>query len=123
MDIDAELLENLGLKDKRHLALRLRKGLYGLKQSGRLWNLMFHDILKSLRFIQSYTDSCLYIKEDVMGKTLVGIYVDDVLATGTNVQMVDEFFNDMKVVGLKDLGVVTKFLGIVFDYSAETGWV
>ena len=58
-----------------------------------------------------------------MGKTLVGIYVDDVLATGTNVQMVDEFFNDMKFVELKDLGVVTKFLGIVFNYSADNGWV
>ena len=78
MDIEAELLENLGLKDKRHLALRLRKGLYGLKQSGRLWNLMLHDILKSLDFSQSYTDSCLYIQENVMGKPLVGIYVDDV---------------------------------------------
>ena len=29
----------------------------------------------------------------------------------------------MKVVELKDLGAVTKFLGIVFDFNAETGWV
>lgn len=116
-------MENLGVMDKRQLALRLKKGLYGLEQSGRLWNLMPNDILKSLGFSQSYTNSCLYVKEDIKGKTLVGIYVDDVLATGTSVQKVDEFFNDMKVVELKDLGIVTKFLGIVFDYDAETGWV
>ena len=53
---------------------------------------MLHDILESLGFSQSYTDSCLYTKEDVKGKTIVGIYVDDVLATGTSVQKVDEFF-------------------------------
>lgn len=123
MDIDAELMENLGVKDNRQLDLRLKKGLYGLKKSGRLWNLMLHDILKPLGFSQSYTDSYLNIKEDIKGKTLVGIYVVDVLTTGTSVQKVDEFFNNMKVVELKDLGVVTKFLGIVFDYEAETSWV
>ena len=80
------------MKDKKHLALRLKKDLYGLKQLGRLWNMMLHDILKSLGFSQSYTDRCLYIKEDVMGKTLVGIYVDDDLATGTRVQTVDVIF-------------------------------
>ena len=61
IDIDAELLEKLGVKDKRHLALRLKKSMYGLKQLGRLWNRMLHDILKSLGLHLSYTDSCLYI--------------------------------------------------------------
>ncbi|KAG2927782.1 hypothetical protein PC110_g1843 [Phytophthora cactorum] len=122
MEIAVELLRKLGVKDKRQLALRLKKGLYGLKQSGRLWNLMLHEILLSLGFRQCYTDSCLYIKDETDGKTLVGIYVDDVLGTGTSVQKVDEFFEDMKVVELKDLGVVTKFLGIAFDYDDNTGW-
>ncbi|OWZ00803.1 Pol Polyprotein [Phytophthora megakarya] len=36
MDISIELLRKLGVKDKRQLSLRLKKGLYGLKQSGRL---------------------------------------------------------------------------------------
>ena len=53
----------------------------------------------------------------------MGIYVDDVLATSTSVQKVYEFFYDMKVVELKDLGVVTKILGIVFDYDVKAGWV
>ncbi|POM61907.1 putative Pol Polyprotein [Phytophthora palmivora] len=122
MEIDDELLRALGAKDKRELALRLKKGLYGLKQSGRLWNLLLHKILLSVGFCQCYTDSCLYIKHEADDKTLVGIYVDDVLVTGTSVQKVDGFFNDMKVVELKDLGVVTKFLGIVFDYDVEAGW-
>ena len=28
----------------------------------------------------------------------------------------------MQVVKLKNIGVVTKFLGIAFNYSAKTGW-
>uniref|UniRef100_A0AAV1V6E9 Reverse transcriptase Ty1/copia-type domain-containing protein n=1 Tax=Peronospora matthiolae TaxID=2874970 RepID=A0AAV1V6E9_9STRA len=76
----------------------------------------------SLGFSQCYTDSCLYIKTETDGKTLVGIYVDDVLATGTDVNKVNDLFVDMQVIELKDLGVVTKFLGIAFNYSAKTGW-
>nr|CCA14419.1 conserved hypothetical protein [Albugo laibachii Nc14] len=92
MEFDHELLQKLGVRDKRQLALKLKKGLYGLKQSVRLWNLMLHDILKSLGFTQCYTDSCLYIKTEADGKTLVGIYVDDVLVTGTSVKKIDYFF-------------------------------
>ncbi|KAG6623476.1 Copia LTR rider [Phytophthora cinnamomi] len=69
-----------------------------------------------------YTDSCLYIEHEANVKTLVGIYVADVLVTGTSVKKVDYFFNDMKVVELNDIGVVTKFLGIVFDNDVEVGW-
>ncbi|KAG3106867.1 hypothetical protein PC121_g79 [Phytophthora cactorum] len=50
MMISEVLLKLLGVKVKRELALRLKKGLYGLKQSGRLWNLMLHAILESLVF-------------------------------------------------------------------------
>ncbi|POM79276.1 Retrotransposon Tca5 Polyprotein [Phytophthora palmivora] len=79
----------LGVKDKREHALRLKKGLYGLKQSGRLWNWMLHKLLLSVGLCQCYMDSCLYINHEADGKTLVGIYVDDVLVTGTSVKKVD----------------------------------
>ncbi|OWZ15170.1 Pol Polyprotein [Phytophthora megakarya] len=108
MDISIELLGKLCVKAERQLALRLKKGLYGLKQSGRLWNLMLHEILLSLGLRQCYTDGCMYIKDEADGKTLVGIYGGYMLVTGTSVEKVDTFFKDMKVVELKDLGVVTK---------------
>ena len=82
---------------------------------------MLHDILTSL-VQQCYTDSCLYIKNETDGKTLVRIYVDNILVTGTSARKVEEFFGDMEVVGLKDLGVFKYFLGIAFNYGDETGW-
>lgn len=51
----------------------------------------------SLGFDQCYTDICLYIKSETDGKTLMGI-VDDILATGTSMKKVDDFFSDMQVV-------------------------
>lgn len=104
------------MTDKREIALLLKKGLYGIKQLGRLWNLRLHAILLSLGFIQCYTDSCMYAKIEVDGTTLVGVYVDDLLVTGTSGATVDKFVADMQVVELKDLGVVSKFLGTTFNY-------
>nr|CCA20622.1 Yokozuna putative [Albugo laibachii Nc14] len=72
---------------------------------------MLHDILTSLDFQQCCTDSCLYIKNKTDGKTLVGIYGDDTLVTGTSARKVKKFFGDMKMVELKDPGVFKKFLG------------
>ncbi|GMF41124.1 unnamed protein product [Phytophthora fragariaefolia] len=122
MEISEALLRFLGVKDKRELALRLKKGLYGLKPSGRLWNFMLHAILVSLGFTQCYTDSCMYVKVEDDGTTLVGVYVDDLLVTGTSTAKVDKLFADMQVVELKDLGVVSKFLGISFSYDDIAGW-
>ncbi|KAE9329513.1 hypothetical protein PR003_g15543, partial [Phytophthora rubi] len=47
---------------------------------------------------------------------------DDILVTTTSVEKVDKFFQDMQVVELKDLGVVSKFLGVAFSYDEEDGW-
>ncbi|KAE8991914.1 hypothetical protein PR002_g20704 [Phytophthora rubi] len=123
MEIPDELLALLGVKHKGQLALRLIKSLYGLKQAGRLWNMLLHKILVKLGFCQCYTDGCLYYKRDAGGVTLVSVYVDDLLVTGTSNARVDAFFEDMAVLELKDLGVVSKFLGIGFEYDKDKGWL
>ncbi|OWZ18804.1 Pol Polyprotein [Phytophthora megakarya] len=95
MVLSVELLALLGVKHKRELELRLIKSLYGLKQAGRLWNLLLHKTLVELGYCQCYTDSCLYFKRDA----------------------------EMVVLELKDLGVVSKFLGIGFEYDKDKGWL
>ncbi|GMF64041.1 unnamed protein product [Phytophthora fragariaefolia] len=117
MEIGQTKLVELGAHHKRELVLRLKKSLYGLKQAGRLWNQLLHRVLTKLGYTQCYTDSCLYYKRDATGMTLVGVYVDDLLVTGTSEARVDEFFGQMVVLKLKSLGVVSKFLGIAFVYD------
>ncbi|OWZ14944.1 hypothetical protein PHMEG_00011504 [Phytophthora megakarya] len=123
MVLSVELLALLGVKHKRELELRLIKSLYGLKLAGRLWNLLLHKTLVELGYCQCYTDSCLYFKRDAGGVTLVGVYVDDLLVTGTSNERVETFFKEMVVLELKGLGVVSKFLGIGFEYDKDKGWL
>ena len=41
------------------LVCKLKKSLYGLKQSGRNWNNMLHNFLIREKFTQSLTDPCV----------------------------------------------------------------
>ncbi|OWZ24741.1 Pol Polyprotein [Phytophthora megakarya] len=91
-------LRALGVKNNHKLALMLDKRLYGLKESERLWNPLLHKGLVSGVFLQCYTYSWFYVKSEVDGITLVGIYVDDILVTATSAKKVDKFFLDMQIV-------------------------
>ncbi|GMF53362.1 unnamed protein product [Phytophthora fragariaefolia] len=50
---------------------------------------------------------------------VVGVYVDDWLATGTQQQAVDAFFAELTALSIKDLGPASKFLGMRVSYSEE----
>ena len=42
--------------------------------------------------------------------TIVGVYVDDLLVTGTSPAVLEQFFLNIASLDIKDLGVVNKFL-------------
>ena len=55
-----------------------------------------HGTLRSMGFIKSVSDQAVYtsnIKED---RLLVGVYVDDLIITGSNTQGIEEFKSSMK---------------------------
>ena len=60
---------------------RLRKSLYGLKQSARCWNKKINDYLISEGYSQNSADPCVYIKGTINdGKmVIVAVYVDDTI--------------------------------------------
>ncbi|MGZ8925640.1 MAG: reverse transcriptase domain-containing protein, partial [Nitrososphaeraceae archaeon] len=69
-----------GYYNKPNMVLKLNKALYGLKQAPREWWLELDKFLKSLGYISSPIDECLYIKH-IDGKTIyLPLYVDDTLA-------------------------------------------
>ena len=121
MKIQDGTLRKFGVQDKSYLALQLKKSLYGLKQVGRLRSQLLLSELAKLGFTQCTTDMCLYTKKTDGGTTIVGVYVDDLLVTGTEPSAVDSFFAEMACLSIKDLGVVSKFLGlrIELDDSKE----
>ena len=54
-----------GYTDKTQLnkVCKLRKSLYGLKQSARCWNVTTDRSLKASGYVQSTADPCIYTKK------------------------------------------------------------
>ena len=77
---------------KEHLVCKLKKSIYGLKQSPRCWNRAFCEHLVSIGFKQSGADPCVYIKKSEL-LTIIAVYVDDLILiakTETEMQKVKE---------------------------------
>ena len=66
---------------------------------------------------------CLYFKYKGKTCTVFGVYVDDLLVTGTERSAVDEFFKDMISLSIKDLGIVNKFFGLRIELDDSNGYV
>ena len=71
-------LEGFCTDGSKHLVCRLRKSLYGLKQSPRCWNQALDSQLKSMGF---KSDTCIYTS-NTDGLLVVAVYVDDILLAG-----------------------------------------
>ena len=70
-----------GLEVKGHeKAILLKKGLYGLKQSGRIWNQRFKKFVISIGFNVIPADNCVFYHP--VSKVIIAIYVDDILYFG-----------------------------------------
>lgn len=64
---------------KEKMVCRLRKSVYGLKQSARCWNNCIDSVLKQMGFQRGETDPCLYSKTVDGKRFYILIYVDDIL--------------------------------------------
>ncbi|MBA3284506.1 MAG: hypothetical protein H0U27_05530 [Nitrosopumilus sp.] len=100
-------------KEKSEKVLKLKKSLYGLKQSPRCWNTRLTIFLKEKNFIQSRTDPCLFMRsEEDKTKTIIAIYVDDcfILGKGKIIETIKNMFNEE--FKMKDNGELSGFLGV-----------
>ncbi|KAJ9541315.1 hypothetical protein OSB04_027821 [Centaurea solstitialis] len=96
------------------LVCRLKRSLYGLKQSPRAWFEKFGGTMKHLRFIQGQADHTLFYKHSVKGEiTILIVYVDDIIITGSdNVEIENVKKALAQAFEIKDLGVLKYFLGM-----------
>lgn len=76
---------------------KLHKALYGLKQTPRAWYSKIDDHLIKLGFKRSDSEPTLYLKPSDSGlHQVISLYVDDMLITGNDDNMVTAFKQDMK---------------------------
>lgn len=117
--------EGFVVPGKEHLVCKLKKSIYGLKQSPRCWNSTLHNHLKRMGFIQTTTDPCIYrsSREEL---AYLGVYVDDIIvATRTDKRLAQVKKDLASRFDIKDLGKLHHFLGmkIVQDEASGSIWI
>lgn len=89
---------------------RLRKSLYGLKQSPRSWFSRFSKVTLSMGFVQCHSNHTCFIRRQVNCQCIVLlIYADDIILTVTGDDVIMDLSHEF---GIKDLGPLKYFLGI-----------
>jgi len=102
------------VKGEEEKVCRLKKALYGLKQAPRAWNSRIDGYLSQKGFIRCPYEHALYVKKSLQGRVMfVCLYVDDILFTGDDPTMIQDFKQSMvKEFEMTDLGLMAYFLGL-----------
>ena len=104
--------------DGQQLVYRLKKSLYGLKQSGRNWNALLDDFLCKLKFTQSQNDNCVYTRNSEGIMTIIIVWVDDLIIASNNTKCIDIIKRALcSKFSMKDFGLISNFLGIQFELN------
>jgi hypothetical protein len=99
---------------------RLRRALYGLKQAPRAWFERFASAIMAAGFSPSNHDPALFVHQSTQGRTLLLLYVDDMLITGDNVEHISSVKKQLgKLFMMTDLGPLSYFLGIEVVHSTK----
>ena len=105
---------------KEGLVCRLKRSIYGLKQSPRCWNTVLDSYLKEI-WLDS--DPCIYRAAE--GESfLLGIYVDDIAMAAKSIARLEEVKKALaKKFVIKDMGQLHHFLGTMIMRDDITGAV
>ena len=118
-------LRAIGEDIKDNECIRLRRALYGAKQSGRRFFLLLQKILLECDFRQSVRDECIFVKQAPDGSTIyAAAYVDDIAIMCKTREIYETVIDDLrtnKIQGLtlKDLGRCSNILGMQIQQSED----
>jgi len=105
-------------KCEEHKVCRLKKALYGLKQAPRAWYSRIDSYLLENGFEKCDGEPTVYIKEKDGKILIVVLYVDDVIFTGNDDHLIENFKSVMKEeFEMTDMGLLRYFLGIEVDQN------
>ena len=98
-----------GVHRNKH-CLRLKKNIYGGKDSGRTWYLYLKSGLESIGFERSEHDPCVFYR----GTNIVLVYTDDlILLDKDSEQNIDKAVDDLSTIfRVDDGGSIDEYLGV-----------
>ncbi|PNX82628.1 putative LRR receptor-like protein kinase, partial [Trifolium pratense] len=113
-ELDEDVDQPPGYQDEDGMVYKLRKALYGLKQSPRAWYSKIESYFVQENFEKCPHEHTLFVKQDDNDNMLiVSLYVDDLIFTGNNDKMFEDFKNSMKnKFFMTDLDKMRYFLGV-----------
>jgi hypothetical protein len=94
----------------------LQRGLYGMKQSGRIWNQTMNGAMLSWGFTRLSCESCIYFRSSEKGTVICAVHVDDFLSIASSKEENERFKSQMKLVwSISDLGEAKHCVGIAIQ--------
>ena len=122
-EIYVEVSKGVNIEGKEGLCWRLRKSLYGLKQSGHQWKKKLDEVIKELDFEKANTDECPYILwEDGKISLLVLVHINNMALTSNSITTIRKFKDDLsKHFDITDLGDLRIILGIQVTRDRPNG--
>jgi Reverse transcriptase (RNA-dependent DNA polymerase) len=115
-------IEGQAKPGEEHLVCKLRKSLYGLKQSPRCWNQKIHAFLVSIGFSATRSDSALYTMGAGKVKVLLGLYVDDILIASKDIDSIKRIKSLLRSsFKMTDFEEVETVLGIQIKRDMKNG--
>ncbi|PRQ59184.1 putative RNA-directed DNA polymerase [Rosa chinensis] len=128
-DLDTEIYmkvpEGLKIPDtnssrpRNTLSIRLRRSLYGLKQSGRMWYNRLSEYLIGMGYVNNELCPCVFIKKTSSGFVIVAVYVDDMNLIGTPEEIKETAKHLKSEFEMKDLGRTNYCLGLELEHRAD----
>jgi hypothetical protein len=112
-EVYMEQPEGFKLSDNPDLVCKLKKDLYGLKQTPRAWYHTLDTYLKDKGFKRGTTDNNLYIKTEDNNLLIVLVYVDDIIFGCNKDPLVQWFSSAMESeFEMSMIGELSFFLGL-----------
>ncbi|KAL0370961.1 UNVERIFIED_CONTAM: Retrovirus-related Pol polyprotein from transposon RE2 [Sesamum angustifolium] len=76
--------------EKQRMVCKLKKAIYGLKQSPRAWFDKFCRIIGEFGFSRCQADHSVFVQTTKTGMVVLAVYVDDILITGSDINGIEE---------------------------------
>lgn len=112
--------EGFEKKGEKHKVYKLLKALYGLLQAPRAWYTRLRKCLENLGFEKCPYEHAVYVKREGNECLIIGVYVDDLLVTGTSVENIAKFKKQMSSeFEMSDLGKLSYYLGIEVEQGHD----
>eukprot|EP00903_Cladosiphon_okamuranus_P017944 g16511.t1 len=117
-DYTLSILERFGMQDcnpaprfeqldrnGQPLVWKLKKSLYGLRQSPSVWNLTIDKDLRGKGYTPTASDPCVYTKGSGNSYVMPTLFVDDIVLTGPSNTVLQETHQDLqRSFAMTDLG-------------------